>query len=514
MTALTQTLGESHHVRPKFALSTHSVATLVLLAATIIIRAPWFGDITYHEDESFYLAFAQAMHRGAIPYVDIWDRKPFGLFIIYWLITFLPGSGFMAYQTVAGLFCWATSFVVHRIVQPLHGASAGVAAGIVYLACGPVLLGAGGQSPIFYNLFIALAVLLVLQAPQDCTARALIGRYALAMLLCGCAITVKPPAIVEAVFLGVVAAYRISRRPDMRLPLRLLTIILMAVIGALPTLAIFVGFAMIGAFPIYWFASVISVGLKAPQATDLTLSAIRYLILLLFPLWIMVVIGAGQMARSRDNVQERHLLLGWMAAAFGGFVLIPNFWDHYALPLMAPLAVMASPVFARRNTGLFWAGVVLIWAMFVTGWPTSSRATIANRQIHEIVHVIDQNRRGGCIYLFEGAPAIYALTPACHVTSRVFPQHLSFLLERPAIGLDPTKEVGRILRRQPEVVVMAAKPLVLPYNAASRKLLLAGLHDRYRKIASMPISETNRATYHLDIWVLRHDPAPAERRPL
>ena len=147
---------------PSLLSEERTIAAILLLVATMAIRAPWFGDLTYHEDEGFYLAFAEAMHRGAMPYVDIWDRKPFGLFILYGLMSALPGDDVLNYQAVAGLFVFATAFTVYAIARSQTGFGASLLAGLVYIASLTVLLGSGGQSSVFYNLLIALAVFLLI----------------------------------------------------------------------------------------------------------------------------------------------------------------------------------------------------------------------------------------------------------------------------------------------------------------------------------------------------------------
>lgn len=479
------------------------VTILILLLATIVTRLPWFGDASYHEDESYYLVFAKAMHQGAIPYVDIWDRKPLGLFLIYWAITFIPGTGIEAYQFVAGLFAFLTAFTISRIV--LHFSTAGPAccAGVAYLAFLPMLLGAGGQSPVFYNLLIALAVLLLLpliEGRSDFN-KAIRGAC-ISMALCGFAITVKPTAIVESVFLGIVAAYHVLKDYNTPLILRLQRVAILVALGAAPTLVIFIYFAIIGEFDTYWFASVISVGMKKPQAVEVTINAIIYLTIILFPLLLMSFIGIWQLVQGEQKGVVRFISF-WMLAAFGGFLLIPNFWDHYALPLISPLVILATGIFARQGTGIIWLLSLLYWTVLVTGWPDRSGVSERREDVDRLAQVVNDARNGGCFYLFEGPPVLYALTDACHVTSRLFPQHLSFALERSAIGVAPSDEMHQILSRRPSVIALSNEPLVRPHNEATRAILTQGLRRHYRMVALLPVREINRPTYKMEVWALR-----------
>ena len=103
---------------------------LLLLVIAFAIRARDFGNPIIHVDEQYYLLVGDRMLHGAVPYIDIWDRKPVGLFLIFAAIRLLPGDGILAYQLVATLVAAATASLVASGGRRL-GASRGgaVAAG-------------------------------------------------------------------------------------------------------------------------------------------------------------------------------------------------------------------------------------------------------------------------------------------------------------------------------------------------------------------------------------------------
>ena len=74
----------------------------ILLLVAIVARAATFGNPIVHVDEEYYFVTARSMLDGALPYVDIWDRKPIGLFLLY-----VPAAalgmpfGIWAYQAMA-----------------------------------------------------------------------------------------------------------------------------------------------------------------------------------------------------------------------------------------------------------------------------------------------------------------------------------------------------------------------------------------------------------------------------
>ncbi|MDU7524613.1 MAG: hypothetical protein E7K72_25125, partial [Roseomonas mucosa] len=86
--------------------------TAILLLFAFAIRAPVFGNPVVGVDETFYLLVGDRMLQGALPFVDLWDRKPVGLFLIYAAIRLLGGEGVYQYQVVATLFAAATAGMI------------------------------------------------------------------------------------------------------------------------------------------------------------------------------------------------------------------------------------------------------------------------------------------------------------------------------------------------------------------------------------------------------------------
>ena len=58
----------------------------------LLLRGATLGYPIIHIDEQFYLLVGDRMLHGAVPFVDIWDRKPIGLFLIYAATRLLPAS--------------------------------------------------------------------------------------------------------------------------------------------------------------------------------------------------------------------------------------------------------------------------------------------------------------------------------------------------------------------------------------------------------------------------------------
>ena len=99
------------------SLSSRWKAAGVLLIVAVALRMWDFGNPVVHVDEQYYLLVGDRMLQGDIPYIDIWDRKPVGLFLLFAGIRLLPGDGILAYQIVATLFAAGTAWMVDRAAR-------------------------------------------------------------------------------------------------------------------------------------------------------------------------------------------------------------------------------------------------------------------------------------------------------------------------------------------------------------------------------------------------------------
>ena len=142
---------------------TRLVAALLLCLA---VAARWqtFGNPVLGYDEQFYLLVGDRMLHGALPYVDIFDRKPIGLFLIYALARLPGGDGFLAYKLLALGFLVPTALGVFHLARRFAAPFGAFMASAVFILWHSFMGGEGGQSPVFYDLFVIAGVILVLAA--------------------------------------------------------------------------------------------------------------------------------------------------------------------------------------------------------------------------------------------------------------------------------------------------------------------------------------------------------------
>ena len=126
-----------------------SLAVLVLV--TLVTRAPWFGDPVGDFDEQIYSLIGWRMTHGDLPFVQVWDRKPFGLFAIFAATHWLFGAGPLAYQLVASLFALGGALLVYALARELVDRVSATVAGSLYLMLIAAYGSYSGQSEIFHT---------------------------------------------------------------------------------------------------------------------------------------------------------------------------------------------------------------------------------------------------------------------------------------------------------------------------------------------------------------------------
>jgi hypothetical protein len=473
------------------ALRRNAGVLLLLALATLATRAWEFGNPAVHVDEQYYVLVGDRMVHGALPYIDLWDRKPVGLFAIYAAMRLLPGDGILAYQLVAAAFALATAWLVFCSALKIGASRAGaLTAAAAYLVWLPLLSGRAGQSPIFYNLFVTGAAWLTLGLPALAEAKqpgAIVARGAAACLLAGLAIQTKYTPIVEGAFFGLAHLYFLRRAGASWLFVAGAAMLWM-LLGALPTLVVVADYwrRAPAVFDAFWFANFTSVTLRRSYPAAKIVGRLSGTWAQLSPF----VIAAVAFARDADWSPVKRLAFGWLGAALIAYAMIGAFFDHYALPLVAPLALVAAPVLGRRAV-FRWALLAVGAAIFVGKLPFRPHF---GPQVRAVARVVEANSHGRCPYVFAGDSIVYFLAHACTPTRYAFPSTLAYEPERGATGVDEAGEVRRILDTRPPVVVTLSQPLA-PWNQASLAVVQSRLGTDYRLIFRAPREDEDMLVY-------------------
>lgn len=462
------------------------VGTPILIVLTAcFVRAITFGNPVPHVDEAFYFTTASAMLDGARLYVDIWDRKPVGLFLIY-LLPALAGAkaGIYAYQALALLSVIATALLVRHIARAAGWDRGALPAALIYILWLNLAEGQGGQSPVFYNLPMAFSACCLIKAGNEDGVAQSLKWGLMAMLLTGLALQIKYSAIFEGIFFGLWLLYLEWRR---RPSATLITAkgLLLALTALAPTIAAGLWYAAAGHWQDFYFANFESIlGRKSSPPAELAGNAV-IVTLILAPL---LALACWPISGSEKPEGLTHRFLrSWLIAALAGLVLFGTWFDHYSLPVMLPAACCAAAFFAEHPRGRALALPILAFVA-LAGQALLLQKRVergTTEQAHRIMSAIGPGK--GCLFIYSGPTIFYPLTGRCRLSKYVFPSHLHRQREEGATGVSQKDEVERILERVPEVVLVSEG--YQGENPQVRKLAVGFLDRDYQLVASLPLGK-------------------------
>ncbi|MES2339958.1 MAG: hypothetical protein V4537_17835 [Pseudomonadota bacterium] len=457
----------------------------MLLMVAIAARAVTFGNPILHVDEEFYFVTARAMLDGLVPYVDLWDRKPIGLFLIY-----VPAAalgyplGVWGYQLLALAAVVGTALCIARLADRAGWQRGATLAGVAYILFLGFADGQGGQAPIFYNLPMAIAALLIAPGPHDSDAAARWRRGLGAMALVGLALQIKYSAVFEGAFFGLWWLWR-DWRLGGSLTRALLRAIPLALAAFVPTLAAWGWYVAHGAGDAFVFANFTSILSRGSDPRHEQLRNIKWMSAMLGPLLILAIL-------SRRETPASRFVGAWTIAALTAVVVFGSWFNHYALPVMAPAAAAAAGwIGAHRRVS-----IALLCVAFVTGQALMYKKRLSRgspAQFAELTRAVGHGPES--LYLYSGSPMIYASTGRPWLTRYIFPTHLQFQRERGAVGVDQQAEVERIFALRPGVVVMTA--FHKGERPEMRALANAAVAARYRRTANVQLGRDRVAVYRL-----------------
>jgi hypothetical protein len=468
---------------------THSRLRLpLLLLVAVLARVAAFGNPIVHVDEAFYFATADRMWQGALPFVDIWDRKPVGLFLLYMPAAVLAGTaGIWVYQVMALVCVVATAEIVARLATRAGWAAGATFAAIAYILWLDVLGGVGGQSPIFYNLLIAAAALVIATASE--ARRTTSGL--LAMALVGLSLQIKYSVVFEGLFFGLwlLAAEWQARRSPTRLVAYAASLVGVAI---LPTAAAFATYVMLGHGDAFIYANFTSILARRASPWPEAVGNAAGLTLMLSPL---VAMAFGSRGTSAGDARLQRFLFAWFAASLAGIVLFGGWFDHYGLPAVAPGAACAAGwLGASRGKGKGRAALAVLLVVALIGQVTVILNRIGRGSPQQLAAITAAIGSGsGCLYVYSGPAMLYRTTGRCTVTRYLFPSHLGRTREQGAIGVDQAAEVRRIFAQRPEFVVM--RPPYIGERPAIRGQVTTVLARAYRNVATLPLGDEQIGVY-------------------
>ncbi len=431
----------------------------LLTLGALVVRLPFLGDHNADIDEQLYALIGSQMLQGQLPFVDLWDRKPFGLFLLFGLA---DASGLPApwsYQLMATGFIVIGALLLYRLALLLVDSGTAAVVALLYIVLMTIYGSHSAQTEAFHVPAMLAMALLVRDTRHPNT----LGRAWFAMLIGGLALQVKYTVFPQCLFFGLWALwgqYRAGR------PLPQLAAIAagFAALGLLPTLGVGLFYLAVGGWEEFWFANFVSFFLRAPA--PMGRFADDYAIFLL-PLMVLTI--AGLYGRFRMKAPEDGLTYtffwGMLGAALATVFLPSTVYAYYFAALVPAVLLVALPFLDRRGpVGMAPLLAAMIACIGLLYLPQRFEASQDHRAaMDKLVAAIRPHVDGNsaCLWVFDGPTALYTTTKSCLPTRLIYPDHLNNALERDSLGLRQIDEVRRILGTRPPVVVTADRPFTI-----------------------------------------------------
>lgn len=455
------------------------VILLAIAAAALATRIPLLAYPRLYGDEIFYALVGHEWLEGALPYVQIWDVKPPGLFALYALSEAISGDALLGPRLLPLLATLAAAIGLWRIGEEWFADwRIGLLAAIFYCANTLSLGGAMGASELLFAPFVIFGVLYATHAG--------FAFAALAALLLGCAFTIKQVAAFEGL-LGLILVIR-AAQPVARERMRRAAAYCAA--GALPGAAFALIYAAQGKFGLLWESAIVSAfgrtggdGITLLEGFLLYFAGFKAVLpLLLAGLVLFLERRRLALGPDRDGLARA---VGWLAASSAGVLAIRSMYAHYFLSLVAPLSIVAAKLLVdllarskrllpRAAAGAAFAALCaypIAWTTFQGEWPTENRNTEA---LAERLFALGMRpgADGADLFVADHEVATYLLTDTRPPTRYVIAQHLTCDFALPH-GLRAEDVIDAVMKAGPRFVVVTEPG----------KFLACALPERLERVA-------------------------------
>ena len=458
---------------------------VAIAALALIIRMPGFGDPAPDFDEQLYHLAGLEMLKGHMPYIDVWDRKPFGLFAIFAFAALIGQGAPISYQLLAAAFAALGASQVYAIGRRFGDMFAALVAATIYLIAFPIFAAPSGQSEVFYIPLLLAMLQLTIKAYERESAESALKQALIAMVIGGFAIQIKYTVLPQCAIFGLAMLWRLWQlgTKPVQLAKHAATF---AAIGLVPTLLVVAAYAAFGHFQEFFYANFQSIFARGRLVGPMADSYIRWIGWGSAWLWVMTAIGIGLVVmRIRPARTGYWLVMGYVCASLAAMFMVGNIYVHYFIPAAAGLAMLSVPTFTKGPLGRLLAAIALFLAIGYAHFDTLIfRSNVDRAAIPKIAEQLRPyiGNNNNCLFVYDGPMALYQATNSCLPTRFIFPDHLNNMLELHSIGVDTGAEVERIFANRPGAVITTSLIAVPKRNEITAKIVRDRLSQGYTRI--------------------------------
>lgn len=483
------------------------------LTAALVLRGPSFVPAVIDIDEGLYMLQAREWLRGGLPYVAAWDMHPVGAPALFALAMALFGDGIWVLRALGAACVGATALALVTIARGGGVAVApAVATGLLYVAGTTLFGGLATNTEILMAPLTAWAMALAAQARGVAPGVApSIARIAAMGSLIGVALLIKPVAVFEGSLAWLIAIVPSWRAGGLATGRVLVLAASYAALCATPSIMVAAAYAALGAWEAFLDGAILA-PLRYAGGRVPALDALRYVAAALLAVpWLATLAALGCVGGARGPRQAglRGVAVLWFAATAAAIVAPGQFYPHYFLLALPPLALLAT-LGARavaRGIGARHVGRLAVAALVLAGLDALTRMAVPRLYDPAGLTRPDPVRAvaaalaahvapGDPVWVVNYPPVVHVLAGAGLATRYVFPQHLTGA-HAAVTGIDADAEVRRILESRPAALVVY-RGWWLQVRPVLRPAIEAALAGSYARVA-----EIDEALGPVEIWARR-----------
>ena len=333
---------------------------VAVLGLTFILRMKFWGQ-PFQMDEGAHAYMGWGILQGLVPYKDMYNGKPPGIYLIHTLLFLFVKPTDLNIKIFASLYTLGTVIIVFLVARKLAGQTTGLLAALLFgvFSAGPEIQGGGVNSEVFMLLPYTLAAYSLLKAVETGSRKSFLffGFWT------GLACSFKQVAGVNIFWFGGYVLLRTSRARDWSTIAHSFKNGLWVVVGAVvPWLPFMLYLYLNDAVRqfYYWqvgssFAYIVD-GHKGASNLTILINQMKTILRENGLLWLLALVGivwAWKRFRKpvaadpevKDWEWQRTawmLMATWPLFSFIGVAVSGRYYEHYFIQLIPPLAVLGG----------------------------------------------------------------------------------------------------------------------------------------------------------------------------
>lgn len=439
-------------------------------------------------DESLYLLMARSLIEGHLPYTEIWDNKPPGIYLLFSLALLLFGKSIISIRVITCIAVSITCYLLYKLGNLIskNDIKVGLLAGTLYAFFSVINGGIQSNTELFFATFVICAFYLLFSAlissvkpiSQSYLSLFIIG------LLMGIGLQIKQVVLFEFIAITIIIGVNIySTSLNKRYIFKkfLISCVPLTIGFITPFIVVLFWFIVGGHFQEYvyanFYANLVRVGSENWSFATIVVSLINQLLSYPF-LWICILLSFFYLISPKKvTLEEKRTLsyiLIWFFMAFLGVCAPKSFYSHYFLQILPPLCLLGSYIIIKtiwsvpgRNSikNFSILTLVLVNPLLSSSYPyiMTGLKSFYNQCVKGINNYNDDTaiisnylakrvNKTNYIYVVDSSSIYYYLVPARIPTKYAFPGFMITKLSKVA-GIDPVKELHLIMRKKPLYII-------------------------------------------------------------